>query len=685
MGSSLFPYAFREHQEDLFEFVQKEVGKRLNVIVEAATGFGKTPLILSALLPEALNQGSRILWAVRTGTETDRPVEELKVIQRRLGTREFFGLSYRGKRDMCLLLKDLKLEGSISHEDANLVCEAYKDRCPYRLNLKVQWRKSLESLLREPRLYSETLALCARHRICPYGTQIFLLDFASLISFSYNYILDRRIRSFMRTKVGFKNAILVVDEAHNLPQAAGELNSDRITTRTVERSIKELEGIEGKSQSEEGLRIGELIAFLEGLRDDFNELSSRIAEDEAFDLEKYMAKWAGSPEAFLYLADRAKSLGNRIRRRLLREGKAPRSSLYHLGDFWKKALELRNTNGVAMIASKEDEAILSIELFDMRSSEILGSLWEEFEACVFCSGTLKPLDSFAEVIGLKNHIGRVFPSPYLEDNVASFITKDLSTRGEDISDDMAMGYLEAIEAFLERLRTNVAIFASSYRIQERLLSLGLKEIAEKHGRRLFVEEQGFSGDESRRVLDAFKACAHIEGRRTAERERGAAETQEEGKGGVKGKGISKAKARTFLGKEGGERVGLGVLFGVMGGRFAEGADFPGRELEAIFLVGIPFARPNVKTRLYIKYYEDLYGKEKGRRYAYVLPALKRASQALGRALRSREDRAVFILGDERYVQYIDLLPDFIQKTFRVVPRGAEGLIEILSKAKLPLP
>jgi DNA excision repair protein ERCC-2 len=68
----------------------------------------------------------------------------------------------------------------------------------------------------------------------------------------------------------------------------------------------------------------------------------------------------------------------------------------------------------------------------------------------------------------------------------------------------------------------------------------------------------------------------------------------------------------------------------------------------------------------------------------VLPALKRASQALGRALRSREDRAVFILGDERYALYIDFLPDYIQKTFRIVPGGARGLKEALSKARLPI-
>jgi DNA excision repair protein ERCC-2 len=68
------------------------------VCINATTGFGKTPCILSALLPFR----RRIIWAVRTGNESDRPIEELKAIDER-ASRRFFGLSYRGKKDMCLL------------------------------------------------------------------------------------------------------------------------------------------------------------------------------------------------------------------------------------------------------------------------------------------------------------------------------------------------------------------------------------------------------------------------------------------------------------------------------------------------------------------------------------------------------------------------------------------------------
>jgi DNA excision repair protein ERCC-2 len=99
----------------------------------------------------------------------------------------------------------------------------------------------------------------------------------------------------------------------------------------------------------------------------------------------------------------------------------------------------------------------------------------------------------------------------------------------------------------------------------------------------------------------------------------------------------------------------------MGGRFAEGADYPGEELMCVFLAGVPFEKPTTKTKLYIGYYQELYGEERGRLYAYVYPAIRRAAQALGRALRSPRDQAVLVLGDFRYRSYLNLMPDYVRE------------------------
>jgi len=233
-----FPYEFRDFQEEFLNFIQFGISNSKNIVVEAATGFGKTPLILSALIPEVIEKGLKIVWIVKTGSESDRPIEELKVAYKHLNTN-IFGFSFRGKKDMCPFLKDLKISDKVDHEEASLICKVYKNSCDYKTNLEKF--DNFEWLIKQPRLYSEILNFCVKNKICPYKTQILLLDYAKVLALSYNYIIDFRIYNFMKNKINFKNSVLVVDEAHNLQQIVSEVNSDRITIGAVERALKEAE------------------------------------------------------------------------------------------------------------------------------------------------------------------------------------------------------------------------------------------------------------------------------------------------------------------------------------------------------------------------------------------------------------------------------------------------------------
>jgi DNA excision repair protein ERCC-2 len=127
--------------------------------------------------------------------------------------------------------------------------------------------------------------------------------------------------------------------------------------------------------------------------------------------------------------------------------------------------------------------------------------------------------------------------------------------------------------------------------------------------------------------------------------------------------------------EGFRNAGEGCLVASAQGRFAEGIDLP-QALDSVFIAGIPFERATLKTTLYIRYYMNLYGAQRGRYYAYTVPAVRRASQAMGRALRGLEDRALIVCGDERYAkpQVFRLLPRYFQASAKVIryPPGAES-------------
>ena len=614
-----FPYKLREYQSDFLSYIEREV-KHKHVIVNASTGFGKTPLILAALLPSARREGRQIIWAVRTGTETDRPIEELKAVNKLVG-RRVFGISFRGRKDMCLLWRDLGLKGELEYEDVTFLCKAHKEDCKYRANfLKAS---PSEDFAETPRLYSETMKYCEEREICPYMLQLSLASAADVLALNYNYVINEAISWAMRRRINYKNSFLVVDEAHNLQTACSHLNSDQITLGTVRYAIKELREFHTA-------QAGDVGKFLHSMREYFIETLESIAEDDVeFNVTECVERCAGDVEGFQSSVTAMNRLGVHVRRRMLAEGKAPRSSLYRLSRFWISALENLGVEGVVFLASKQKERNLAVEMWDMRASEMLGDIWGNFHRCIFCSGTIKPIDSFADIIGLQRYTGRDFPSPFSERNALSLITENLSTEGEELEANMARLYVAAINSFIQSLNTNLAVFSASYRIQDALLNHGLKAAVEQNRRRFFLERQGMTGKLSRRILDEFKACAY---------------------GGQKG-----------------------VLCATMTGRYAEGADFPGKELEGIFLVGIPFDRMTTRTRLYLEYYQHIYGKEKGTFYAYILPAVKRASQSLGRALRSKEERAVFILGDRRYKRFTSLMPGFIQKNIKTIKGNHETL------------
>lgn len=573
-GKTSFPYKPRKGQIEALKFIKKHAKE--NVCIDAPTGFGKTAVILSALLPIA-----PIVWAVRTGNEADRPIEELKEINKRLNT-DYFGFSFRGKKDMCLLAREKGLDDT---ESVAYLCKRSRDNCPYYIPIE-----SLRFKPSEPMLYTEILKLCRENGICPYYFQRELLFHADVVSLSYNYIVHPSLGWVIKSVIPFEDCFLVVDEAHNL-RYAGSIFSDEITLNTARNALKEVE----KLDKEVAKEVEGILLLMEELRKD---MEKKGEEERKVDIQEFYSDYLNV----------MKKLGEEIRRRKFEDGKAPRSSLYRLATFLIESMNFDGIKGVVFIAKAESDN-LRLERWDMRCGEILKKRWRQFKGCIFCSGTLKPIKAFAEMVGIESYAGRHF-STELGRNEC-LIVRGVSTRGESLTEKQKKKYGILIDEFM-KIEANSAIFSASYRIQRELMPY-IVNAAKEAGKEIFVEKQGMSGDEGRKLLDEFK-------------------------------------------KKG------GVLVATMTGRFAEGADFPGKELEAMLLIGIPFDRMTLRTQLYIDYYMDVFGEEKGWYYAYVIPAMQRTCQAMGRALRGKEDRALFVLGDERYREriYSRLLPEYVK-------------------------
>jgi DNA excision repair protein ERCC-2 len=98
-----------------------------------------------------------------------------------------------------------------------------------------------------------------------------------------------------------------------------------------------------------------------------------------------------------------------------------------------------------------------------------------------------------------------------------------------------------------------------------------------------------------------------------------------------------------------------LLLGVLGGRLSEGLDFPGKDMEHMLLFGIPYPRPSARSQALIHHYDAKSGN--GWMVAVHNPVGRTLRQAVGRLIRSPDDRATALILDERAVRFHDHLPD----------------------------
>ena len=73
-------HTFRMKQQEIIEQIENAARLRKNILLSAPNGTGKTIIVLSALIPVALEQKLKIVYMCRTQAQSDRVIKELKKI-----------------------------------------------------------------------------------------------------------------------------------------------------------------------------------------------------------------------------------------------------------------------------------------------------------------------------------------------------------------------------------------------------------------------------------------------------------------------------------------------------------------------------------------------------------------------------------------------------------------------------
>ena len=222
----------------------------------------------------------------------------------------------------------------------------------------------------------------------------------------------------------------------------------------------------------------------------------------------------------------------------------------------------------------------------------------EAHSLLFVSGTLNPASMYLDLFGLnpRNTITVEYENPFPRENKLNLIVPTTTTKYSKRDEKMYSRISKMCSEIVQAVPGNVAIFFPSYELRDRVNYFFQHETNKK----IILEQSGLSKSEKQMLVDTFKSYSN----------------------------------------EG------AVLLGAASGSFGEGIDLPGNFLNAVIVVGLPLAKPDLEMQELINYYDRRFSK--GWEYAYIYPAIIKSLQNSGRCIRSETDKGCIIYLDERY-------------------------------------
>lgn len=601
----LFPYKYRPGQGDLVRFLSGTVSDGMNPVVEAGTGTGKTVSALSAVLPTALSRGMKVIYLTRTKSQQKQVVREAAAIGHGILC---IGLQGR-TASSCPMMRDDPDLASGTSEEISKLCSEYKRRdndgcrCRFYANIEHTDIDSWVERVREEHPQPEEFArMCEEAELCPYEMLKYALPHADVVAASYPFVFMPPVLARLTDWIGtpLHRTIIVVDEAHNLPDYLRDVQTFEYSRGALDLAEKEARD-NGDSEVHEGLTVTDIVGVLreimgfavkEYLIEDDGILPPYFLEDEL------MSRLGTTSVNVMRIAQALEDIGDSIAERKKQRRKLPRSYIGGMGRFIRAWLTGVEDCHVRLIIGGSNPCFQS---YCMDPSGASGPL-NECYASVHMSGTLEPIDAYVKDIRLERAVPRRLDGTFPKDNLLTLYTDQVSMRYEDRN--IESNYVRLRQLLCDTVnsvRVNTAVFFPSYQFMDRMLADG---VALDLGRDIYYERRDMPQGELMEVFDSF---------------------------------------RTSEGS---------VLFCVTGGRISEGLDFPDKSLELAVLIGIPYPKPTAKMRAMTRYYDTKFGD--GRLYVSIIPATRKMRQSIGRLIRSETDRGVAVILDRRVATLRDI-------------------------------
>lgn len=258
---------------------------------------------------------------------------------------------------------------------------------------------------------------------------------------------------------------------------------------------------------------------------------------------------------------------------------------------------------------------------------VSGPVLKKCAGSILMSGTLYPPKMYADLLGIGHGktTSRQYDSPFASQRRPIVVAKDVTTRYQDRSYENTQRIRAHIQALCDSSPGHVAVFTPSYSMLNEYIGEGRFQ-----GVVVRMEDRTWSKQDVDQLLDVLEDS-----------------------------------------KQAGRRI---LLAGVFGGRLSEGIDYHNGLLDAVACIGIPNPPPSIHQKALRTYIEERFGRANAWRYASTQPAVNAILQAMGRPIRSIADRALILLLDKRNTDrtYIECYPRDIRMNSSTEPETTKS-------------
>jgi DNA excision repair protein ERCC-2 len=393
----------RPCQQQMMNAVAQSLSFEGHLMVEAPTGSGKTAASLYPALRHGLAAGKQVVFLTS------------KTLQQRMAVSIFRALNPDG----AFRTAQLRAKEKMCAND-RVLC--HEDFCPYARDYPGKMEKSgLLVRLRERHFHFDPDAVFAaakEEKVCPFEVQLELARRANAITADYNYVFDPGAALSHLDREGLASAVLLIDEAHNLPDRARKIFSPELS----QEGFRDVAGgllLQPGELFESLSRIVEEAAALLQKSAGALEDSAPIGEVQppAKELRELWKQW--EPEFIRYL-----SWKREVKLALAED------PVVDLHFAWQRFMAILNLfgPGFACVAEKRPAGV-RLALVCLDPARALAPVFKAAASAILFSATLSPVEVTRRLLGLEKErtTALALPPPFPRENRKVMILPQVRT------------------------------------------------------------------------------------------------------------------------------------------------------------------------------------------------------------------------------------------------------------------